>query len=262
MTAYENFTIDQPESVAHVTMDSTARFNTLHQTLLEELLDLTTSFAEDDTVRCITLTGNDEAFSAGADLASLNGNADDAATLRTYASLLHDSIVQLHHARTPLVTGVNGVAAGAGFSLAILGDIVLISEDARFEYAYPRVGLTGDGGSTYYLPRLVGLRRAKEILLLDEPIPPTKAVDLGLATDTVPADELEDRLAKVADTIAAGPTHAYGATKHLLTTAYDRGLADQLANETDTIATATHTTDYERGYAAFFDRTDPEFTGH
>ena len=159
------------------------------------------------------------------------------------------------------MTGVNGIAAGAGFSLAILGDIVLVSDAARFEYAYHRVGLTGDGGSTFLLPRMVGLRRAKEIVLRDDPISPERAVELGLATEVVPAAELEDRLAEEADRIAAGPTQAYGRMKRLLTESFDRDLAGQLAAETDAIARSTRTEDYERGFAAFFRGESADFVG-
>lgn len=120
------------------------------------------------------------------------------------------------------MTAVNGVAAGAGFSLALVGDIVLVSEDARFEYAYPRVGLTGDGGSTFFLPRLVGLRKAKEILLLGEPIDPDRAVELGIATETVPANDLDAHLNEVALQVADGPTEAFGATKRLLTESFEQ----------------------------------------
>lgn len=261
MSDHETLAVSREGAVASITIDRPSAMNTLTPTMVEELLEVAVGFSEDDTVRCLTLTGAGHTFGAGADLSRLEGNAADAESLRRLASVLHDAIVQLYQADTPLVTGVNGIAAGAGFSLAILGDIVLVSDAARFEYAYGRVGLTGDGGSTFHLPRLVGLRRAKEIVLRDDPIGPERAVELGIATEVVPDDELDDRLAAEAERIAGGPTAAYGRMKRLLTESFDRDLAGQLAAETDAIARSSHTSDYKRGYSAFFDGETPEFVG-
>lgn len=261
MSAYETLTVTRDGPVGSITLDRPSAMNTLTPTMADELLDVAVDFGADDAIRCIALTGAGDAFGAGADLGRLDGDASDAPELRRLASVLHDGIVQLYQTETPLVTGVNGIAAGAGFSLAILGDIVLVSDAARFEYAYHRVGLTGDGGSTFLLPRLVGLRRATEIVLRDDPISPERAVELGLATEVVPADELGDRLAEEAHRIADGPTRAYGRMKRLLTESYDRDLAGQLAAETDAIARSTRTDDYARGFAAFFEGESAEFVG-
>lgn len=261
MTEYEELHVEIDGSIMQVTIDTAARFNSLTHTVLRELLDVATSVAEDDEIRCVTVTGAGDVFCSGANLAEFSGDASDGPALRRMASTLHDAIVQLHQAETPVVTGVNGVGAGAGFSLAIVGDVVLMSDDARLEYAYPRIGLTGDGGSTFYLPRLVGLRKAREIVLLDEPIPPEDAVDLGLATDVVPANQLNDRLDEMANRLAAKPTAAIGATKRLLTESFDRSLAEQLAAETEQIAKAATTEDFQRGYAAFGSDEQPDFVG-
>lgn len=261
MTNYTELNVTVDGSVTHITLNTSGRFNSLTETSISELLDVVTAAAEDDEIRCITLTGTDASFCSGANLAAFTGDATDGPLLRRMASTLHDVVVQLHQAETPFITAVNGVAAGAGFSLAILGDLVLISENARLEYAYPRIGLTGDGGSTFYLPRLVGLRQAREIVLRDDPIAPPDAVELGLASEVVPADGLDDRLQVLAEDIAEKPTRSIGATKRLLVESFDRPLAAQLAAETEAIALATDTEDYERGIAAFRDDHDAEFVG-
>jgi 2-(1,2-epoxy-1,2-dihydrophenyl)acetyl-CoA isomerase len=139
--------------------------------------------------------------------------------------------------------------------------VVLAIETARFNYAYARVGLTGDGGSTFFLPRLVGLRQAKEILLLDDPIGAEEAVELGIATEAVPVADFEDRVRDVASTLAAGPKFAFGATKRLMTESYARDLPSQLAAETETIVDATRTEDFARGHGAFFENGSAEFIG-
>lgn len=260
-TAYENLALNVDDGVAHLTLDSTSNFNSLNPTMADELVDATTRLADDDAVRCITLRGTDGVFCAGADLAQFDGDESDAPELRSLASTLHDSMLALHQAPKPVVTGVNGVAAGAGFSMALSGDAVVMADDARLEFAYGRVGLTGDGGSTFWLPRLVGLRRAKELVLMDEPVDADYAVSLGLVTESVPSDEFDDRLEAMAERLAGGPTKAFGATKQLLNESFGREFAGQLAEETDTIAGATRTEDYQRGHAAFFGKEDPEFVG-
>jgi 2-(1,2-epoxy-1,2-dihydrophenyl)acetyl-CoA isomerase len=129
------------------------------------------------------------------------------------------------------------------------------------DFAYQRIGLTGDGGSTFFLPRLVGLRKAKELVLTSEAVQGEEAVEMGLANEVVPADEFDDRLDELTADIASGPTAALGNTMRLLTESYDRTLESQLAAETETIADAVQSEDYERGYAAFFEKDDPEFVG-
>ncbi len=260
-TRFDQLHVDRRDDVVRARIESTSRLNALDQSLAEELLEFAIACVEDDSLRCLVLTGSDEAFCAGADVAAWDGDESDGDDVRRLATTLHDAIVQLHAADVPLVVGVNGVAAGAGFSLALTGDVVLVHEDARLEYAYPRIGLTGDGGSTFFLPRIVGLRQARELVLLDEPISPERAVDLGLATEVVPDGRFEQRLSDLSDRLAGGPTRAYAATKRLLTRSFERGLEAQLAAETDEIATAAHSEDYRRGHAAFFDDRDPEFVG-
>lgn len=247
--------------VARIVLDSTSDFNSLNPEMGQEFVRATTDLAEDDSVRCLVLVGTDDVFCAGADLGGFEGDASDAPRLRRLASSLHDAVLALHHAEKPLVVGINGVAAGAGFSLALCGDAVIMSDDARLEYAYGRVGLTGDGGSTFWLPRMVGLRRAREIALLDEPIDPDYAVGLGLVTESVPASEFDVRVSEMAERLAAGPTKAFCATKRLMIESFDRGLAGQMAAETDAIAGVTRTEDYERGHEAFFSDEEPEFVG-
>lgn len=261
MADYDNFRIERDGPIARITIDSTSRLNALNPEMGGELLDWSTTVPFEDDIRCLTITAAGDAFGAGADLARLAGDESDTPTIRALASQLHDAISHLHRAPVPIVTGVNGVAAGAGFSLAIMGDIVILSDRGRLEFAYPRLGLTGDGASTFFLPRLVGLRRAKEIVLRDDPIGPERAVELGLATEVVEAADLEERVSAAAADLASGPTWALGRTKRLLTESFDRELEGQMAAETETIAAATTTADYERAYEAFFGEGEPDFVG-
>ncbi|GAA0229478.1 enoyl-CoA hydratase/isomerase family protein [Haladaptatus pallidirubidus] len=258
MTEFEYLDIERVEDIARVTMNRPEMHNAMNREMADELRTVTMALHDDDS-RCIVLTGTDGAFNTGADLSVLSGNSEDARTLRKIASSLHRSIENLVRAPKPVITGVNGVSAGGGFGLALSGDIVLLAEDSRLEFAYPRVGLTGDGGSTYFLPHLVGLRRAKEIALLDDPIFPNDAVEMGLATEV--AEDFDARLVELAESLADGPTRAYGATKRLFNRGLGRDLSAQMASETDSIARMTETEDYERGLAAFFEKETPEFEG-
>ncbi len=261
MVAYDNLSIDHDDGVATVTLDSTAGRNALTLEMANELVSVATTLGEDPDTRCIVLTHAGDFFGSGADLTALSGDGSDAAHIRELAGRAHEAIVQFHRAKTPVVGGVNGIAAGIGFSLTLFPDLLVLGEDATLTFAYPGIGLTGDGGATFFLPRLVGLRTAKEIVLRDEPIGPEEARELGLATEVVPADEFDDRLADVAAELADGPTHAFGTTTRLLTDSYDRSLERQLAAETDEIAGATRTNDYERGLEAFFGDDEPDFVG-
>lgn len=258
---YQRLSIEQVNGIATLKLEGSNKLNSLDQQTTDELHQVAIDLSEDDSVRCIAIIGAGNVFGGGADLSQLSGDSSDAPVIRKLASTLHEAILQFHQAEKPVVTAVNGVAAGAGFSLALTGDIVLISDKARMEYAYSQIGLTGDGGSTFFLPRLVGLRQAKEIFLRNEPISPDEAVEIGIATEIVPADDLTERLREVAAELASGPTKAFGTTKRLMTKSFERELPTQLAAETQAIAKATRTKDYKRGLAAFRSDEQPDFIG-
>jgi 2-(1,2-epoxy-1,2-dihydrophenyl)acetyl-CoA isomerase len=261
MPDYETIVFDREGAVARLAFDRPEAHNSLNERMVDEFVEAAHDAVSDDDVRCIALTGNGPVFNTGADLTALSGDGSDESRLRTLAGGLHEFVTQLVRAPKPVVTGVNGVAAGGGLGPAICGDVVLAAESARFEFAYPRIGLSADGGSTYFLPRLVGLRRAQELVFRDEPVDAAEAVDVGLATEAVPDDDLEDRLRGEAERLAEGPTTAYGETKRLLARSFDNGLEAQLADEGEVIAELTNTEDFSRGHAAFNEDDEPEFVG-
>lgn len=262
MSTYTTLSVEHDEHVARVTFDNLDQRNALDMTAANELLEVATKLGDDPEVRCIVLTHDGDFFGTGANLTKLSGDESDAPYIRQLAGRIHEAVVQLHQSRTPIVGGVDGIAAGAGFSLTLAPDFVVISDEARLEFAYPRIGLTGDGGATFFLPRLIGLRAAKELVLRDDPISPEQAVELGLATEVVSSAEFSDRLNEVASDVASGPTYALGGTMQLLTESFDRSLESQLAAETDTIADAVKTTDFQRGLEAFFGTEEPTFVGN
>ncbi len=253
--------VERTNGVGRIVMDRPDRHNAMDAPMATALRDAVLDLSEDDAVRAVVLTGTDGAFNTGADLSVLSGTPEDGRRLRGIATPLHTAVAGLVTADKPVVTAVNGVAAGGGFGLALSGDIVLVSDAARFEYAYTRLGVSGDGGSTFFLPRLVGGRRAREIVLLDEPIDAERAVADGLATEVVPDGEFSARTAEVAATLADGPTRAHAATKRLLARSFSRDLPTQLAAESDAIARLAATEDYAAGHAAFGTDEEPQFDG-
>lgn len=253
--------VDRRASVGTITLTRPAANNSMDVPTAERLRAAAVDLVSEDDVRCIVIRGTGGAFNTGADLSVLGADAADESTLRTLADALHGCVSQLARADKPVVCGVNGVVAGGGIGPSLCGDVVIAAESARWEFAYPRIGLSADGGSSYFLPRLVGLRRAQEFAFRDEPVGAQEAVDVGLATEVVPDDEFDGRLRSESERLADGPTRAYEETRELLRTSFDRGLDEQLAEEAERISSLTTTADYATGVASFFGDGDPEFEG-
>ena len=261
MTGYDHLVVDRTDGVGRVTLDRAESYNSLDVSTATDLRDAVTSLADDDSVRCILLAANGSAFCTGADLSTYEGDDSDARRLDAVATPLHRTVETLATAPKPTVSAVEGVAAGGGLGLALSADIVLAHEDARFEFTYPRIGLSGDGGSTWFLPRLLGYRKARELALLDEPIPADEAAEIGLVTEAYGADEFDDRVDTVSSDLANGPTKAFASIKRLLSRSGERSLSAQLSAEKDAITRLASTQDYETGYDAFFGDEEPEFEG-
>ena len=261
MGTNEFVSVERVEDVGRITLDRADAHNALDERMASDLRDAVVEVVENDDVRCVALTGSGGTFCTGADLGVLEGDESDASRLEAIANRLHAAIRHLVSAPKPVVTGINGVAAGGGFGLALSGDLVLVDESAHVEFAYPRIGLSADGGSTYFLPRIVGRRTAREILLRDEPVDAREAVSLGLATEVVPEGGLDGRLAEETTRLADGPTRAYADAEQLLEATYERSLQEQLDHETATISRLTATEDWTRGYEAFFGDEPASFVG-
>ena len=253
--------IERDDGVGRLVFDRPDANNAMDTATAEALRDGATELASDDDVRCLVLTGVGGVFNTGADLTTLAGDGRDESALRSLAETLHAFVETLARAPKPVVCGVNGVVAGGGIGTALVGDIVIMSTSARLQFAYPGIGLSADGGSSYFLPRLIGLRETQRIAFRDEPVGAAEADELGLVTETVPDSEFDERLAEEAETLAAGPTRAYAETRELLRTSFEHGLDEQLEREADRIADLTETDDYAEGYAAFFGDEPATFTG-
>ncbi len=257
----ENIDITRENQVGLIEIDTTTKHNSINPDFLSELNEAAKDLNASQEIRAITLTGKNDVYCSGLDLSILEGERSDADELEDIVKSLHNAIIELVNSPKPVITGINGVAAGGGFSLALIGDIVAISSDARLDYAYDRIGLTLDGGASYFLPRIVGVRKAMEIALLEGEIRPEEAMDLGLANKELDGESFDEELMELSREIARGPTSAYGKIKRLLHESYYNDLRGQLDLERHEMVAQTATEDYTAGINGFHEREEPEFPG-
>jgi len=224
---------------------------------LERSVDLAVT---DPAVRCVVLTGRGKLFCGGGDVAAMAEVGEGrSAYLLELARALHRSVAKLAEMPKPLVTLVNGPAAGAGLSLAIGGDVVLASDRAHFSAAYGLVGLTPDGGMSWLLPRLVGLRRAQEIILSNRRVSAEEAAMIGLVNRIVEGGDLMPEGLAVARALAAGPVDAISGARGLLAASFQNSLTTHLDIEATRIAEAGAGAEAREGIAAFLERRNPDF---
>ena len=227
------------------------------------LRDALTTAAGDQSVRCVVLTGTGRAFCVGQDLrehARLLAQEED--VLRTTVTEHYNVIAHtLATMPKPVVAAVNGVAAGAGAAFAFAADLRIVAESAGFNLAFTGIALSADSGSSWWLPRLVGVAKAKELLLQPRTVGAREAVDLGLATEVVPDAELGERTSEVATALAAGPTVAYGAVRRAVAYSLGHPLEESLAHEGELMASTGATADHRAAVAAFLAKEKPTFEG-
>lgn len=249
--------------VARITLNRPESANAIDVEVATELLQAATRCETDPTIRAVVLTGKGRFFSGGGNVQSFAAAGDDVASLlNRITGPLHAAIGCFSRMSAPLITAINGTAAGGGFSLAISGDIVIATESAKLTLAYTRIGMSGDGGATFLLPRLVGLTRAKELILLNPVLSATDAKNWGLVTMVVADTEFEARTREIATAIANGPTRAFGEVKRLLGASGNNTLEQQLALEARSMASlAGNTQDSREGFAAFTEKRPAKFTG-
>jgi 2-(1,2-epoxy-1,2-dihydrophenyl)acetyl-CoA isomerase len=254
--------VERLGAVATLRMNRPGRMNTYDFEMGDALLSALAGLADDPAVRCIVFTGSGRVFSAGGDVGLMGGMKDEA--VRRFSDLtvrLHAFVASLRRCRKPVVSAVNGVAAGAGFSLALAGDLVVAAESARFALAYQNIGLSPDGGATFFLARTVGTHRAMELTLTGRTLSAGEAAAWGLVQRVFPDESFEADTAALAGRIAAGPTLAYGKAKELYNRALFQPLETQLEEERQGIAESARTADFREGVRAFLDKRMPEFRG-
>ncbi len=258
--ALEAVLLAEEAGVLTLTLNRPEVLNAVNEQLARELQEGLAYAAREAGIRCIVLTGAGRGFCAGQDLRERSAAAEPS-YLESLRQRYNPVILRLATVEKPVIAAVNGVAAGAGCSLALACDLRIASEQAVFIQAFARVGLVPDSGSTYFLPRLVGLGKAFEMAYLADPVDAQEALRLGLVNRVVPAEELMATTLEVARRLAAGPTRAYGLTKRALRHALRAPLEDVLAYEAYLQEVAGGTADHREGVAAFREKRPPRFTG-
>ena len=249
---------ERQDGVLVLTLNRPEKLNAITGELLDALYAALKEGEEDREVRALLLTGAGRAFSAGQDLTAFGDRKPDyEAHLRRYNRVVE----ALSGLEKPLVVAVNGVAAGAGMSLALWGDLRLAAVGASFTTAFVRIGLVPDSGLSFLLPRLVGLAKAQELLLLSPRLSAEEALALGLVHRVVPAEKLMEEALSLAKELAQGPTRAYALTKKLLLETYRLSLTEALALEAVLQGQAGQTQDHEEGVRAFREKRPPRFQG-
>jgi len=258
--------VKQEGPICELTLNRPESLNALNDELMGDLMTALSAAEADANVRCVVIKGAGPNFMAGGDIKMFakqlgQSPAQLKATFKEFIGTLHPLIVKLSDLRVPLVCAAQGAVAGFGVSLTMLCDFVLVSDDGFFSLAYVHLGTTPDGSSTWFLPRLVGLRRDKEIAMLGERIPADEAVRLRLASKAVPRASLDAEAAAFAARLAAGPTHAYANTKALLHASFNRSLSEQMEAEADSFAECASGPDFAEGVKSFIERRKPAFQG-
>ena len=261
---YEQIVVDRDGDVTRITLNRPDKLNALTQVMSDELVDAFTAIRDDPGVRAVVLTGAGRGFCAGQDLTEFEsayragGRPDIEAHLeRSY----HRLIPLIVRTPKPVVAAVNGVAAGAGVSLAVACDVRVASEEARFIQAFVKIGLIPDSGGTWLLPRVVGYPNALEMSITGEPVDASRALALGLVSRVVPASDLDREVAAYAGRLAEMPTAAVAATKELMRDALGLDLGEALRREGAAQGRMGRTEDHLEGVMAFAEKRDPEFRG-
>lgn len=256
----EALSLEVREGIAAITLNRPENANSLNIVLARELRDAAAGVAADEQVRCVTLTGRGRMFCAGGDVASFVEAPDRGSFVTELASTFHEAVLAFRSMPKPLVVLVNGPAAGAGLSLAAIGDVVLAARSAHFSAAYTRLGVTPDGGMTWLLPRLIGFRRAQDMILTNRRIEADEAERLGLVTRAVDDAMLADEGYLAARRLAEGPTTALSASRALLWEGLTTSLEDHLGKEAVSIGASANSPDGLEGVSAFLARRRPNFS--
>lgn len=260
--AYKTLIHTVKGSVANITLNRPDRYNALNRQMVEELLEVVLACHEDRAVRAVVLMGAGQAFCAGGDV---RGFIEHTNTITLHVKRLlmslHSVITCICRMSKPVIASVGGVAAGAGMGLVMACDLAVAAESARFTMAYTKIGATPDASSSYFLPRLVGLRRAMELTFTNRVLTAEEAKEWGLVNRVVPDAELVTVVDAMANELAAGPTPALGRAKRLLFMSDHASLETQMENEAQLIALSSQTADFREGVQAFIEKRTPAFSG-
>jgi 2-(1,2-epoxy-1,2-dihydrophenyl)acetyl-CoA isomerase len=264
--ALETLEIEVDGPVGTLTLNRPDALNAMSPQMIAELPIAAAWLADRAPIRALVITGAGRAFCSGGDVTWFRRGVEDESIdlpseVRRGAEVLHQAIVDFRRLPYAVIAAINGPAAGAGMSLALSADIRIASDEAFLAIAYGRIGASPDGGMTYFLPRVVGPARALELALNDPNLDAKSALEAGLVSEVVPADQLLTRAREKAEKLAASAPHYVRMAKSLLHESIEHSLTDHLQLERHGIADSMETRDLRRGVSAFFAGEQPEFTG-
>jgi 2-(1,2-epoxy-1,2-dihydrophenyl)acetyl-CoA isomerase len=256
--------VESREGVLRIVIDRPARKGALDAGAVRKMVEALEAAATDDSLRAVLLTSGGEDFCSGSDWVASNAASEKPrpGSIQRRTPLQAHRLVQLLlEIQLPVVCAVRGWAAGLGCQLALAADFTIATDDSRFWLPFVKRGFTPDSGATWLVPRLVGLARAKELLLLGRDISGADAAELGMIHRAVPERELDGTVHGLVSELAASATVAVGLTKHCLHAALDGGIDDAMANESMALELSSRTTDFREGLLAFKERREPRFEG-
>jgi len=248
-------------AVAKLTLNRPAAANAIDLPLAKELMLAAIKCDEDESIRCVLLTATGRFFCAGGDIRSfVSAGTSVSALLKEMTAYFHMGVARFARMEKPLIVAVNGTAAGAGFSLALLGDLVISARSAQFTSAYTALGVTSDGGLSWLLPRLVGLRRAQELIITNRMLSAQDALNLDLITRIVENESLVEEAFRQAQELANGPTAAYGKLRQLLLRSSESSFESHLEDESRALAETSRSHHGSEGIDAFITKRKPDFS--
>ena len=259
---YQTLNFDVDSGVATITLNRPEALNAMSPAMAKELHEVALQIDANNSVRAVILTGTGKAFCAGGDLGAFVAAGEQARTLiLQMTGDLHLALSRLSRNRAPVIAAVNGTAAGAGFSLAMAADLAIAEEQAVFTMAYTNAGLSPDGSSTYFMPRKIGDRRTRELMLTNRFLTAPEALDWGVVNQVVEGGGALAAARVMATGMAQGPTEAYAQVKRLLDSSFSQSLETQMELEARAIADQVASVDGQEGMLAFVEKRKPQFRG-
>lgn len=254
------------DGIGTLTFNRPAVLNALSWEMTEQLIEATRRLERDPNVRCVVVRGAGDNFMAGGDVKGFYKSLTEAreahvAGMEARVVNVHHIIYSLRRMPKPVLVSIQGAAAGIGLSLTLACDLAIAADDAFFTLAYRHIGLSADGGSTYFLPRIVGERKALELALLGERFTAQQALAFGIVNWVVPRAQLAEETAKLARKLADGPTVALGLAKRLIRSSFDSSWDEHSHREAEGMAAAVATEDHFEGVTAFMEKRKPVFKG-
>jgi len=259
---YETLLYTVEEGVATITFNRPEAANAMSPLCAKEFNQVSLVIEGDASIRAVVITGAGKMFCAGGDLGQFAAAGDQARSLiLEMTGDLHLGISRLSRNAAPVIGAINGTAAGAGFSVVMLCDLAISAASAVFTMAYTNAGLSPDGSSTYFMPRKIGDRRTRELMLTNRLLTADEALDWGVVNRVVPDEELMGEAMALARKLATGPTQAFGEVKSLLNSSFDQSLETQMELEARAIAKLIAEPDGQEGLDAFLNKRKPQFKG-